>query len=355
MRKRIVTISAALLLALFSRYTFSSVPVWIARDPPWPCSYGFSVRQYGSSALDAFDNLFDFKAERCFIGCATTPYPPPFPSCRYIYEFETLLTGSQCTAPGTCFRYRFFDEQNPQNGWQTADTYFRITYDRYNACPDGSIAGTDDNALLECEVPATPWSEAKNLGMACASHTLAGNPVNVATGNKVHSEIDIDSQSSRVSFERFYNSLNAEDVGLGVGWTSTWHRRLEVGAFRLMVRDADGRGERWHDSTANQLWVGEGDSRIRLVESNDKFEITRENDSVETYHFTGRLSGVMSIDGVTTTLAYQDTANPDRLLAVTNSISESIVFTYTPDNHIETITDHAGNVWTYTYDANNNL
>ncbi|MGB5538850.1 MAG: hypothetical protein WBO37_02030, partial [Gammaproteobacteria bacterium] len=153
MNKIIVSICTFMLIAMYSGYAFSGVPVWRAADPPWPCSYGNPVMQYGSGFADAFNKLYDFKAERCFIGCANTPYPPPASSCRYQYEFESILTGNQCTAPGTCFRYRYFDQQNPQNGWRTADSYFRVTYDRFKACPDGTVPGTDDNAQLACELP----------------------------------------------------------------------------------------------------------------------------------------------------------------------------------------------------------
>ncbi|MEZ5541092.1 MAG: phospholipase A2 [Pseudomonadota bacterium] len=351
------TRKGAMLALLFrSACAVSGEPVWLATDPPWPCSYGSSVHQYGASFEEAFDNLFNFKIERCFIGCAETPYPPPAADCRYRYSFARLLASDECAMPGTCFRYRYFDTQNPQAGWRRSDSYFRMSFKAGQSCPDGNTVATDPDGQLACvEPPAQPWDDDKNLGMACAGHTLAGNPVNIATGNKVHAETDVGGGQSRLRFQRFYNSLYRQDVGLGNGWSSTWHRRIEPGALSVVVRDADARGEVWSYNRAAQVWAGDPDSGVRLEKAGNEFVVTRSDDSVERYHSAGHLLEIVTVDGVETTLGYDDMENPARLLSVTNNAGESLAFTYTADNHVATVSDQAGNTWHYTYDADRNL
>lgn len=92
----------------------------------------------------------------------------------------------------------------------------------------------------------------KNLG--CKDREkLKGNPCDVTTGNKYHSETDYQSPDGHLSFVRTYNSGLGNDQGIGVAWTSSLTPKLEIlpttptpdGAdYRvLVVREADGRGE----------------------------------------------------------------------------------------------------------------
>jgi len=357
MNREIFSTVALALLVIYSGCAFSyPTTVWLAEPPAWPCSYGTTVRQFGERFIDAFNNLYDYDVEHCFNDCANTPYPPPSTNCHNRFAFDSLLPASQCAAPGTCFKAWSFDTQNPQNGWQAFTYYFRMTDKSQSlSCPDGDTVTTDDYGDLLCDPPTVPWNEVKNLGMACSARAMAGDPVNVATGNNVHHDVDVTSTWSWSGFERFYNSQDDEDVGLGGGWSSTYHKRLERSATYLFVRDDDGRGERWGYNTNTHTWHAESDSRLRLAESSGTFELTREDDTVEIYNPNGRLLSIASPDGVVTTLDYDETTNPERLLSVSNSLGESLTFTYTADGHIESMTDQAGNTWTYTYDADQNL
>ncbi len=52
---------------------------------------------------------------------------------------------------------------------------------------------------------------------------MIGNPINLITGNKYQNDTDIKLNSSRLGWQRHYNSANANyDFGLGRGWSATF-------------------------------------------------------------------------------------------------------------------------------------
>jgi len=56
----------------------------------------------------------------------------------------------------------------------------------------------------------------------------AGNPINLITGNKYQKHTDYQSPSSRLSWQRHYNSSNsAYDFGMGRGWAATFLASLQ--------------------------------------------------------------------------------------------------------------------------------
>lgn len=74
--------------------------------------------------------------------------------------------------------------------------------------------------------------EAKSLGEQCGTE---GNPCTLSTGNKFQSEIDYSSARGDLLVARYYNSRSQEQVGFGVGWTTSISRRLwlsKVGFFK---------------------------------------------------------------------------------------------------------------------------
>ena len=55
-----------------------------------------------------------------------------------------------------------------------------------------------------------------------------GNPINLITGNKYQKQVDYQSPSSRLSWQRHYNSSNSiYDFGMGRGWAATFLASLQ--------------------------------------------------------------------------------------------------------------------------------
>jgi RHS repeat-associated protein len=76
--------------------------------------------------------------------------------------------------------------------------------------------------------------------------TGAGNPVDVVTGNKYLTELDLrPGVASALTFARHYNSANRHAGALGVGWSHTWEVRLahhrDAARDEAQVVQADGR------------------------------------------------------------------------------------------------------------------
>ncbi len=104
-------------------------------------------------------------------------------------------------------------------------------------------------------------SQDKNLGCDQKNNkdtAEVGNPCNAATGNKYEIEVDYVSPHGAISFVRHYNSQFGVDLGLGTGWTTSHHRRLEIAANTIYVRRGDGRAEAFTNSAKG--WQGDPDT-----------------------------------------------------------------------------------------------
>jgi RHS repeat-associated protein len=91
------------------------------------------------------------------------------------------------------------------------------------------------------------WAaEATGAPPAPGPATGAGNPVDVVTGNKHLTELDLRlGAAPALAFARHYNSANRHAGALGVGWSHTWevrlaHRRVAA-RDEVQVVQADGR------------------------------------------------------------------------------------------------------------------
>jgi len=260
---------------------------------------------------------------------------------------------------GSCGSSQFYPQHI--NGIEHVDTRrYRINY--CNNLRDGltiyrqrTVVGCPSNYLpagnglicwnpLTATITATSNDESKDRG--CQADNV-GNPCNPATGNKYQSDMDL---QGSITFSRQYNSFQTEDVGLGVGWTSHFHKRLERVRSLITIRQADGRGEPWLKS--NDIWSGDPDSNILLTEHSTGFELTYSNGHVDQFDLNGKLLSETTSSGQTTAYGY----NVDGLLdTITGPFGHEVSLAYDANNHISTLTDPDGQVYTYSYDANGNL
>ncbi|MGA9033174.1 MAG: RHS repeat-associated core domain-containing protein [Sulfuricaulis sp.] len=189
----------------------------------------------------------------------------------------------------------------------------------------------------------------KSLGAPLPGQ-CTGNPCNAANGNKYQLESDHRNTDSTPSFTRSYNSQLTKDIGLGFGWSSPFHKRLEVSGSVVQIRQADGRGEPF--SCANNVCTGDADTKLVLTQDSSGYTLTHRDNSAKHYNLTGELLSETDGAGLITSYNY-DTSG--RLATVTNTFGHTFTFGYNANNHISTVTDSAGKVIGYTYDTNNNL
>ena len=206
--------------------------------------------------------------------------------------------------------------------------------------------------------------------------TLAGDPVNLVSGNMYHPERDIHLKGRGgldLVFERTYNSNVRKDGPLGYGWTHSLNHYL-------VFMDDNGDGQ-----TSQVVWMnGSGATNTFSVagqvtgvpvdtsfssfseelkvtaqrESNGEYTI-REKSGL-TYYFENipgtldqlaKLTRVTDRNGNSTFFAY----NGEALSTVTDDLGRALTFYYDDvDQHITRVEDWSGRTYRYTY-ANNNL
>ena len=212
--------------------------------------------------------------------------------------------------------------------------------------------------------------------------SASGDPVNMVTGNLIHSERDIAIKGRGglpLVFERWYNSKGAKDGPLGYGWTHSFNHQLrfygvESGVAKVSWTDGTG-GERYF-STANHvsgnISVGatfSGSAGVyatlerlsggtyRLTErSGMKYEFESVNATDTDTSQKSRLLSIADKNGNTLTLSYTAATGCTgaSVCKVTDSLNRALTFTYN-GSRISQIADWTGRQWQYTYDTNNDL
>lgn len=212
--------------------------------------------------------------------------------------------------------------------------------------------------------------------------SVSGDPVNMVTGNLIHSERDIAIKGRGgmpIVFERWYNSKAAKDGPLGFGWTHSFNHQLrfygvEGGVAKVSWTDGTG-GERFF-STPNHT---SGNIAVSAVFSGSAgIYATLERLSSGKYRLTERSGMQYEFESITATAT--DTQQKSRLLSitdrnantltlsyapiagcsgtsvckVTDSLSRSLSFTYN-GSRISQIADFTGRTWQYLYDGNGDL
>jgi RHS repeat-associated protein len=176
-----------------------------------------------------------------------------------------------------------------------------------------------------------------------------GNPCNPATGNKYQVESDYRGNGS-LPFTRYYNSQFPADAGMGFGWTSTVHKRLEVSGANVVVRQVAGRGEPF-TCPASGACAGDADTRLSLNADASGYTLTFGDGTTERYDTSGRILLDTDRSGNTVTYGYEGGS----LKSVIGPFGHMLIFTHNTAGHLDSMTDPAGGIYTYEYDANNNL
>ncbi|MBU1223621.1 MAG: type IV secretion protein Rhs [Gammaproteobacteria bacterium] len=212
--------------------------------------------------------------------------------------------------------------------------------------------------------------------------SASGDPVNMVTGNLIHSERDIAIKGRGglpLVFERWYNSKSTKDGPLGFGWTHSFNHSLrfygvESGVAKVSWTDGTG-GERFF-STANHvsgnISVGAAFSgtagvyatlerltggTYRLTErSGMQYVFESVNATATDTSQKSRLLSIADKNGNTLTLSYTAATGctGTYVCKVTDSLNRALTFTYN-GSRISQIADFTGRTWQYTYDTNNDL
>jgi len=212
--------------------------------------------------------------------------------------------------------------------------------------------------------------------------SVSGDPVNMVTGNLIHSERDIAIKGRGglpLVFERWYNSKGAKDGPLGFGWTHSFNHSLrfygvESGVAKVSWTDGTG-GERFFSTSnhasgniaTNAVFSGTAGVYATLTRLADgSYRLTERSGMVYVFESvnasatdTGQKARLLSItdrNGNTLTLSYAPIAGctGTHVCKVTDSLNRALSFSYTA-NRITQIQDFTGRTWQYAYDAHGDL
>lgn len=264
---------------------------------------------------------------------SSTPIDPATGQATQVYYYDTRVDSTPTISTGLGLGVNYFTIWN--------------AIDRTSCEIDPGVIF--DTVTINVRDP----QDDKNLGCNIASSAeavvadAAGNPCNVATGNEFLREADLAGNGDSLKFVRYYNSQLDIDSGLGPGWTSTFHKRLDRYGDTTRVQQSSGRAETF--TYTGSLWQGEADSKLVLTEDANGYTLKLPDDSSETYDTTGRLLTITYPNGRIQNLNYDGDGD---LQSVVTNTGELLSFTYTTDKNVETLTeDRSGRVWTYRYDA----
>jgi len=212
--------------------------------------------------------------------------------------------------------------------------------------------------------------------------SASADPVNMVTGNLIHSERDVSIKGRGglpIVFERWYNSKGAKDGPLGYGWTHSFNHQLrfygvEGGVAKLAWIDGTG-GERFFSTlnhTSGNIAVGASFSgsagiyatlerlaggKYRLTErSGMQYEFESVNATGTDTQQKSRLLSVTDRNGNALTLSYAPITGctGTYVCKVTDALNRALTFTYN-GNRIGQITDFTNRTWQYDYDLNGDL
>jgi RHS repeat-associated protein len=200
------------------------------------------------------------------------------------------------------------------------------------------------------------------------------DPVNTFTGFFVHSEQDLATPRTGVSFDwtRTYTSGDPTVGPLGPGWTHTYAASLQVqGNGDVLARGEEGQ-EVYFTRQGDGSFVGAAGALATLSSIAGGYELERTDQVVYSFSSSGRLLSIKDRNDQGVTLAYD---GQGRLATVTDAAGRQTTVSYNAQNLVSQVTtvggrtvsytytsgrltsftDVRGKVWTYTYDAQGRL
>lgn len=187
----------------------------------------------------------------------------------------------------------------------------------------------------------------------------AGNPINIATGNKYHRQQD-SVLPGGLEIIRHYNSSDSSLRSFGVGWRGNFSRKIihtwspaHPDVAIAVVRD-DGSENYWHVEGMVPVAPVDAAGQLEIAFSNGSiigYTYTPNDNSVETYDARGRLISVENGRGQTLSFSYADLL----LATVATASGRELNYEYEASGRVSRITSTDGSGWNYFYDSHGNL
>lgn len=249
------------------------------------------------------------------------------------------------------------------------------TSDYFRLFPSQAISGTgfvqpNQNLPVMPSSAGMPLWSTPSLGPLPISFSVrtaqlggifAGNPINAASGAKVHSEVDyIGGGRFPIVLERMYSS-RLTDVRLadvGAGWATSYSDFVAVNKTDLQSALVFRQGRFFKFREANGIWTPERGvftSLRKTFNAEGQFtgwEYRTEQDTVENFDINGKLVAIRSPAGLTQTLSRDSSG---RLVSIIDPAGRTASFSYTPSGQVQSVGVPGAGSISYQYDSFDNL
>ncbi|SKB92540.1 DUF6531 domain-containing protein [Luteibacter sp. 22Crub2.1] len=157
----------------------------------------------------------------------------------------------------------------------------------------------------------------------------AGNPINIAIGNKFERQIDFADADGELRFERFYNGAEGR-------WRHSYGASLIVTNGSAILTFEDGRASIF-TVTAN-VATAESNERGSLAKSGANWVYSSPTNETMTFNSDGQLTAWKLASGLTQKLTYDFDENYNNLVTVTDSRGHVLSFTEDFSSHLVKLT-----------------
>ncbi|MEW9573854.1 DUF6531 domain-containing protein, partial [Rhodanobacter sp. Si-c] len=237
---------------------------------------------------------------------------------------------------------------------------------KYTACGTQVTEPAITNGPDTC--PALELDPDKNRGNPSCPCVVRGDPVNVATGNKVE-EIEVYRGNGPfpLDFRITYNSANGNsnsvatnDLVLGIRRVHSYMQSVTVysngSTSTAYVLRPNGRVLAFDNSGTS--WIPDADVGEALSASYAQdgtiagWSLTDGGKQQELYDAQGKLTALVQRGGLSQTLAYDSNG---KLTSITDPQGRKLVLAYDAQNRISDLTSPANGSYAFSYDTNDNL
>jgi YD repeat-containing protein len=303
-----------------------------------------SINAHASSPSGTYATQGEaYAACMAFVPSLGSLAPPYYYTCQFVNRGPTSISspclGNQSEEVNNSYAYKVWMEPNNidpgQSGW-------------YTWC-----------------IPA--FNPSKNNGCSCS---VAGDPINLGTGNEYEDEKDYSSDDT-LRFERYYNSSNSiASTNIGVQWLDNYDRSIQYQTSTTPVATVfRPDGKEFAFQKVNGVWTPDADVNDTLTESDNAqgqlqgwTYFDAKTQQYENYNAGGALTSIQDLTGQVTLLTYSDGATPASiapvaglLITVAAPSGRKLQFVYNSSSQITQITLPDGSTLGYAYDTSGNM
>jgi RHS repeat-associated protein len=220
----------------------------------------------------------------------------------------------------------------------------------------------DDEECDQCEICGGCYCKHVGCDPPCENPCgcpKSADPVFIKNGEYVLSvtDVHIPGRTLPVEITRTYNSRRSFNSRFGYGWDMNYNMRVYWPNQGTTIYFVDGKGGRYgytrdqYNPNKYTRSSAPGDYFIYDTASGT-FTLFKRNKTELAFDVNENISSIMDKNRNRILFTYNEN---EFLTKITDDLNRDIILSYDSFGMLETITDFSGRIWTYTYDANDDL